>query len=174
MCARAIQLQRYIDDWLKQEIGLKTGANNNSTSVSVDTREIDARDLKKLRLSATEWHHLELVTAMLKNFKDATNFLSQNQEPQIQYIWLMYNRLFDFLDKMTEDLGEDPGNRENIDWLSVVRKAAARGRAKLSKYYSRTYKERGYLFNCATILDPTQKLTTYEVLLSQPFITTTL
>jgi hypothetical protein len=56
---------------------------------------------------------------------------------------------------MIEDLGEDLGNRENIDWLSVVRNATARGRAKLSKYYSRTYKERGYLFNYATILDLT-------------------
>lgn len=171
MCARAIQLQKYIDDWLKQEIGLKSTANNNSVSETVDAPEIDARDLKKLRLSATEWHHLELITNLLKNFKDATSFLSRNQSPQIQYIWLMYNRLFDFLDSMIDDLGEDPGNRENHDWPSVVRNAAERGREKLVKYYSRTDEERGYLFNCATILDPTQKLTTYEVLLSQLFIT---
>ncbi|KAF2022810.1 hypothetical protein EK21DRAFT_82361, partial [Setomelanomma holmii] len=55
--------------------------------------------------------------------------------------------------------------------LTVVRNAAAKGRVKLSKYYSRTDKERCYLFNCATILNPTQKLTTYKVLLSQLFIT---
>lgn len=108
---------------------------------------------------------------MLKNFKDATNSLSQTQQPQVQFIWLMYNRLFDFLDQINDNLGEDPGNGETIDWPRVVREAANQGREKLSKYYQRTDEERGYLFNCATILDPTQKLTAYEVPLSQPFIT---
>ncbi|EUC39510.1 hypothetical protein COCMIDRAFT_111380, partial [Bipolaris oryzae ATCC 44560] len=51
---------------------------------------------------------------------------------------------------------------EDINWLSIVRAAANKGRAKLSKYYSKTDKERGYLFNCASILDPTQKLTAYK------------
>jgi hypothetical protein len=72
---------------------------------------------------------------------------------------------------MTEDLGEDLENQESTDWPAVVRAAAERGRAKLSKYYSRTDAEHGFLFNCATILDPIQKLTTYEVFLSQLFIT---
>jgi hypothetical protein len=171
MCARAIKLQRYIDEWLKQEIALKTSANTDTTSYDSGAAVIEFRDLKRLRLSSTEWHHLELVTDMLKQFKEATLFLSQNQKPQIQYIWLMYNRLFDFLDKMTEDLGEDLENQDSVEWPAVVKAAAERGRAKLSKYYSKTDKERGFLFNCATILDPTQKLTAYEVQLSQLFIT---
>lgn len=171
MCARAIQLQKYIDEWLKQEVALNTTARNGSLAESPNDDEVNAHDLKRLRLSATEWHHLELVTAMLKNFKDATNSLSQTQQPQVQFIWLMYNRLFDFLDQINDNLGEDPGNGETIDWPRVVREAANQGREKLSKYYQRTDEERGYLFNCATILDPTQKLTAYEVPLSQPFIT---
>jgi hypothetical protein len=171
MCARAIKLQKYIDEWLKQEIVLTPGVSADSISNSNDTAEVDFRDLKRLRLSSTEWHHLELITEMLHRFKDATSFLSENQKPQIQYIWLMYNRLFDFLDKMTEDLDEDLENQEGTDWPAVVRAAAERGRAKLSKYYSRTGAEHGFLFNCATILDPTQKLTAYEVCLSRLFIT---
>jgi hypothetical protein len=67
----------------------------------------------------------------------------------------MYNRLFDFLDKMTEDLGEDLENQDSVEWPAVVKAAAERGRAKLSKYYLKTDKERGFLFNCATILDLT-------------------
>ncbi|EFQ85337.1 hypothetical protein PTT_19744 [Pyrenophora teres f. teres 0-1] len=63
---------------------------------------------------------------------------------------------------MTEDLDEDQENHENREWLVVVRDAAERGRSKLSKYYSRTDGDQGFLFNCATILDPTQKLTAYK------------
>jgi hypothetical protein len=76
---------------------------------------------------------------------------------------MMYNKLFDFLDEMNDDLGEDSGSNDGIDWPAVVLSAANKGRDKLSKYYSKTDEERGYLFNCATILDLTQKLTAYEV-----------
>ncbi|KAG9375655.1 hypothetical protein A1F94_013793 [Pyrenophora tritici-repentis] len=156
---RFIAVQQHLPpkgDYLLSATHLDSSLDNNQMA------EIDFRDLKRLRLSSTEWHHLELVTEMLKRFKTATSFLSQNEKPQIQYIWLMYNRLFDFLDKMSEDLDEDEENQDDREWLDVVRAAADRGRLKLSKYYSKTDAERGFLFNCATILDPTQKLTAYE------------
>jgi hypothetical protein len=67
----------------------------------------------------------------------------------------MYNKLFDFLNEMRVDFSEDPGNDNNsINWLAVVLSAAKKGKEKLSKYYSKTDKERGFIFNCATILDP--------------------
>jgi hypothetical protein len=162
MCVRAIQLQTYINKWLQQEIELKISPPKSKDSSS-NTVEINSYDLKQLRLSSAEWHHLKLLENMLKNFKDATNQLSQNDKPQIQYIWLMYNRLFDFLDKITEDLEEETEDLDDTSWPEIVRDAAVKGRAKLIKYYSKTDKERGFLFNCATILDPTQKLTIYEV-----------
>lgn len=142
-----------------------------STSGDSDTSEVDYRDLKRLRLSSTEWHHLELITKVLRQFKDATSAISENQKPQIQHIWLMYNRLFDYLDGMTELDDEGPQGQEGQEWPRVVRDAARMGRAKLTKYYGKTDSESGYLFNCAAILDPTQKLTIYEVLLSHTFIT---
>lgn len=160
MCARAVKLRKYIDEWLQQEIDLNAISRNANND---DNAEIDTNDLRRLQLSATEWHHLKLIGQMLEKFKEATEHLSQNQKPQIPYIWLMYNRLFDFLDEITEKLGEDVEDQEDDDWPSVVRAAADRGRAKLSKYYSKTEAARGFLFNCATILDPTQKLTVYEV-----------
>lgn len=101
---------------------------------------------------------------MLKNFKDATSHLSDNQKPQVLYIWMMYNRLFDFLDKMTTELGSRVAVDNATDWLDVVKNAALQGKAKLSKYYARTGDQSGVLFNCATILDLTQKLTAYKVL----------
>jgi hypothetical protein len=165
MCERAVELSKFIDHWLEQEIALK------ATSGNYDTAEADYKDLKKLRLAASEWQHLKAITPMLKRFKDATAFLSQKGKPQIPYIWLMYNQLFNFLDTMTEELGEDVEQADNTEWPEVVKLAAEKGRSKLTKYYSRTGDERGFLFNCATILDPTQKLTAYEVGLSQRFIT---
>ena len=134
---------------------------------------MDFRDLKRLRLSSTNWHHLELLTKVLREFKNATDYLSQTDEPQIHNIWLMYNRLFDFLDDMVSGLGEDSESTEGqgLDWPAVVKKAAKNGEEKLRKYYSKMSEQRGYLFNCVTILDPTQKLTAYEVRLSQIFNT---
>jgi hypothetical protein len=167
MCARAVKLQKYIDEWLKVEIAANASVHPASITHPDNDTEIDTRDFKRLRLSSTEWHHLELVTEMLKRFKDATVFLSEIHKPQIQYIWLMYNRLFDFLDQLTDDFEEDSGSNNNSDWPDIVKAAAEKGKAKLRKYYAKTGGEQGFLFNCATILDPTQKLTAYEVCLSQ-------
>jgi hypothetical protein len=100
---------------------------------------------------------------MLQSFKKATSSLSINNRPWIQYLWLMYNRLFDFLDDINEEVGEDTAQVDNIRWPNIVRAAAKKGRAKLSKYYLKTGCEQGYLFNCAAVLDPTQKLTVYKV-----------
>ncbi|KAJ8115409.1 hypothetical protein OPT61_g2929 [Boeremia exigua] len=162
MCERALKLQVYIDKWLEQEIALKTTSWGDSTSTGSEVAEADYKDLKKLRLAATEWQHLRAITQMLQRFKKATSALSETQKPHIQNIWLMYNTLFDFLDKMLEELGDNLNNSDNSDWPEVVRSAASKGRAKLSKYYARTGDEQGYLYNCAAILDPTQKLTVYE------------
>jgi Domain of unknown function (DUF4413) len=78
----------------------------------------------------------------------------------------MYNRLFDFLDQISEELGEEANTGDNSEWPTIVKAAAEKGKAKLSKYYSRTGGEQGFLFNCATILDPTQKLTAYKVFIT--------
>jgi hypothetical protein len=83
----------------------------------------------------------------------------------------MYNTLFDFLDEMSSDFIEDPRNNDRVDWPAIVLSAANRGKDKLSKYYSKTNEERGFIFNYATILDPSQKLSAYEVPLSQLLIT---
>jgi hypothetical protein len=62
MCERAVKLQPYIDEWLEQEIALKTTGHSNSAHTSSDTAEADFKDLKKLRLASTEWQHLKAIT----------------------------------------------------------------------------------------------------------------
>lgn len=159
MCERAIKLQPYIDEWLLGEIRLKYSAYPSTSS----TAEADYKDLKKLQLVPAEWEHLKAVTRMLKNFKSATNALSGSLKPQSQTIWMMYDGLFNFLEDMIDTIGEDENNNEDIQWPEVVRSAAAKGRAKLRKYYARTGGPQGFLYNCATILDPNTKLTLYDV-----------
>lgn len=166
MCERAVKLQPYINKWLQEEISQKPAGYRRTPLTSSETLEADYKDLQKLQLGAIEWQHLQAITKMLKDFKDATISLSENSNPQIPYIWLMYNRLFDFLDDITEELGEDVNHVDNTEWPDIVRAAASKGRDKLRKYYSRTGGEQGFLFNCATILDPTQKLTAYEVFIT--------
>jgi hypothetical protein len=164
MLERAIKLQKYIDQWIEKEIALKgKGHSRNDNS-----QDATSKDLKKLRLTTPEWKHLTDVREMLANFKTATSSLSQISYPFINHIWSMYNKLFNFLDDITSKLGDDDHSEgEYDDWPDIVRAAAEKGREKLRKYYSRTGDEQGYLFNCATILDPRKKLTAYEVCLLQ-------
>jgi hypothetical protein len=103
MCERAIKLRQYIDEWLKRESEGHSGARSSDNEMA----EVDHRDLRRLRLSPSEWHHLGLITKLLAQFKRATNSLSESKEPQIPYIWMMYNRLFDFLDTMATTLDDD-------------------------------------------------------------------
>jgi hypothetical protein len=165
MCERAIQLRTYIDTWLAQEIALKEptsnysnyshdNINNTPNSGNLNNAEVNYRDLKTLRLSAIEWHHIKLIGTLLGKFKDATDYISQTKTPQALFIWQMYNKLFDFLDEMRVDFSDDLGDDNGIDWPAVVLSAAKKGKEKLSKYYSKTDEERGFIFNCATILDP--------------------
>lgn len=171
MCERAIKLQSYVDDWLEAEISLKTTSRSSGGLGENDTTIVDSKDFKKLRLTQAEWYHLKAITDMLSNFKQATMALSENGTPQVRHIWMMYNRLFDFLDMMNTELGENSEDTEQQDWPQVVQTAAEAGRNKLKKYYAKTGGSAGLIFNMATVLDPWQKLTAYEVHLSHCFIT---
>lgn len=164
MCTRALELRSYIDQWLVNEVGHRPGASaNKSTPSGDDATDVDARDLKKLQLSAEEWHHLETITGTLSQFKKATLQISEARQPQMQNVWHMYNTLFDFLDQMDEEWDVNQAGAEDASWLAVVKSAVDTGRKKLQKYYNRTGEAVGNLYNCAAILDPTQKLTVYDV-----------
>lgn len=157
MCERAIEVQVYINEWLTTEIARSRSATTNRAQLDNDYAEADYHDFTRLQISPEEWRHLEQVKALLKNFKTATTSLSTANRPLIAYIWQMYNKLFDFIDDMKKRMPGEKG------WEKIVKEAAQKGGDKLSKYYSKTGDERGYLFNCATILNPWKKLTAYEV-----------
>jgi hypothetical protein len=49
-------------------------------------------------------------------------------------------------------------SKETVDaikWLSIVQAAAEIGCVKLTKYYAKTNKEQGFLYNVAIVLDLT-------------------
>ena len=127
MCKQAIKLQLYINNQLEQEIALKPTTYKNSALTSNNNIEADWKDLKKLQLTAPKWQHLKAVTQMLKRFKTATSFLSKNSSPQILYIQLMYNQLFNFLDQITEELGKESNSVEGTEQLDAVKAAAQKG-----------------------------------------------
>jgi hypothetical protein len=77
MCERAIKLQRYIDKWLKRETKGHLGARSSGDEMA----EVDHRDLRRLRLSPSEWHYLKLITKLLAQFKRATSSLSESKGP---------------------------------------------------------------------------------------------
>jgi hypothetical protein len=162
MLERAIKLKPFINTWLEGEIKLKPRGSSNNSDANNDTGDVGYKELEKLRLTPPEWDHLEAVCKMLEKFKTSTETVSDQSRPMIPYIWMLYNHLFNFLDDMDREVGQNATTNES-PWPQVVRDAAEKGREKLSKYYSKTDKERGFIFNVATVLDPTQKLSPYTV-----------
>ncbi|KAF1915583.1 hypothetical protein BDU57DRAFT_577342, partial [Ampelomyces quisqualis] len=62
---------------------------------------------------------------------------------------IIYNRLFNFLDKITSKLSY----KEDKSTYSIVRVVVEKGKKKLLKYYLCIDAEQGYLYNVATILN---------------------
>jgi hypothetical protein len=57
MCARAIRLQPFIDEWLNKEVANQPGTRNPDTTTD-QSAEVDFRNLKRLNLSFPEWQDL--------------------------------------------------------------------------------------------------------------------
>ncbi|USP80392.1 Dimer-Tnp-hAT domain-containing protein [Curvularia clavata] len=80
MCKRAVKFRQYINKWLKDEIALRVPIHTENLSEADNNTDIDSQDLKRLRLSAQEWSHLEMVTEMLSHFKTATMSLNKVED----------------------------------------------------------------------------------------------
>jgi len=144
MMERAYQLCDDIRAWIDQESGQNSRSN---------------RKLEALRVFEQEWRQVEYMIKLLEPFKEYTEAMGRTQGPTIHKAFLVYSNLFDHL--------EDQDNMKELDsvlkWTGELETAVENALIKMRKYYARTEGEGGLLYNIATVLNPTQKLSLYKV-----------
>jgi hypothetical protein len=84
--------------------------------------------------------------------------VSQIQGVSIHRGWSIYNRLFNHIEIMKTTLA-----RKRTPWKVSIRSALQAAFEKLSYYYTRTENRTGVVYNIGCILDPTVKLTVYDM-----------
>jgi len=130
MCERAIYLQKAIDLYTKEQ------------------------HFYDLSLSRSEWKRIEILLDVLDLFKRCSDRMEATNRPGIEKVFWIYEKLFNDLDRLAEQLDDATGEEERC--LDDLISAYDAMRSKLSKYYSGTGKPGVY--GDAMILDPCLKL----------------
>jgi hypothetical protein len=77
--------------------------------------------------------------------------------PSVHDVYTVYDVLFSHLKDMMERM-----EKKKASWKRHLVKALQAASDKLKKYYQRTYQAEGYVYAIATILNPSQKLSTFQ------------
>ena len=138
MLTRALRLQVCIEQW----ISLPTTENKYS----------------ELWLSQQEWAQVQEATIFLKPLSDYTHAISTGQHATIHNAFFIYNDIFDHIEKQRKRIRKLPAS---TSWAPGFLSATKACRQVFQKYYSRTEKQ-SLVYNLATILDPSKKLSLYQ------------
>jgi hypothetical protein len=106
-----------------------------------------------LKLDQEQWRQIDYLLCITQPFFQFTNALSKTKDVTIHFVFGIYNKLFDHLEKSINRL-----NRKKVSWKKVMLSALYAAKAKLSQYYSKTDDMPGDLLAIATILAPQHKL----------------
>ncbi|CAB5193526.1 unnamed protein product [Rhizophagus irregularis] len=112
------------------------------------------RDLNRFIITPEEWDMIKELCRVLEKFYKATEFMSSSQHITLSSSVLIYNILFDYLEKFVNETSAEYCHIEEI------RLAINKGINKLSTYYSKT--DESELYYISTILDPRCKLNYYK------------
>jgi len=138
MLARALRLRPYIEQW----IALSTTENKYS----------------ELLMSADEWTQVQEATIFLKPLSDYTHAVSSGHNATIHNAFFIYNDIFDHIEKQRKRIRTIARDKSWAPGLLAATKACG---LLLQKYYSTTEKQ-SLIYNLATILDPSKKLSLYS------------
>ena len=104
-------------------------------------------------LNSNKWQQLQYLSDLLALYHEMTLSLSEHQGPTIHKVFEVYETLFNHLEHAAHLL--EP---KQVDWKVKLRLGVKQAYEKLWSYYSCTYKEEGYIYAIATILNPVAKL----------------
>jgi len=112
----------------------------------------------ELLMSADEWTQVQEATIFLKPLSDYTHAVSSGHNATIHNAFFIYNDIFDHIEKQRKRIRTIARDKSWAPGLLAATKAC---RLVLQKYYSRTEKQ-SLIYNLATILDPSKKLSLYS------------
>ena len=115
------------------------------------------RKFSELLLTEDEWRQIDEAILFLKPFSDYTHDISSSTNATIHNAFFIYNDIFDHITKQRCRVRKLP----KAAWVQGLLDATKAVRLVLQKYYSTTT-QRGFIYNLATILDPSKKLALYE------------
>ena len=111
----------------------------------------------QLQLTQDEWRQIDEAILFLKPFSDYTHDVSSAKNATIHNAFFIYNDIFDHIAKQRKRVWKLP----RAAWIQGLLDATRSSRVVLQKYYSKTT-HRGFIYNIATILNPSKKLALYE------------
>jgi hypothetical protein len=115
------------------------------------------KEIEELWLSDQDWVHVTYLIVLLRPYFIWTEAFSHSSGVTINTAWMAYTDIFRHLEKYNALL-----RGTGQPWKVPLANCLGVAHKKLSEYYSRTDGPRGLLYNLASVLDPTKKLSLYN------------
>lgn len=109
-------------------------------------------DCEEMLLSEQEWRQIDYLLCITEPFFDYTTQLSKTRDVTAHYVFKIYNKLFDHLERSQAQL-----RRKRVLWKKQMLEALEAGRSKLDEYYSQADDLRGNIYAISTMLAPVNK-----------------
>lgn len=117
----------------------------------------DEYERADMALSNEEWRQVDYLLFLTQPFFDFTVELSKTRDATTHHVFLIYNKLFEHLEKSISQL-----TRKRTSWKRQMLQALQASRKKLDQYYSETDNVRGHLYAISTMLDPINKFQFFQ------------
>ncbi|KAJ5277543.1 hypothetical protein N7534_005644 [Penicillium rubens] len=117
----------------------------------------DEYERADMALSNEEWRQVDYLLFLTQPFFDFTVELSKTRDATTHHVFLIYNKLFEHLEKSISQL-----TRKRTSWKRQMLQALQASRKKLGQYYSETDNTRGHLYAISTMLDPINKFQFFQ------------
>jgi len=104
-----------------------------------------------------EWHQVDQAIMFLKPFAEYTNDISASTRPTIHNAYFIYKNILDHIACHCHQVRNLP----DAPCIMGLLDASKASKKVVQKYYSNTT-QKGFIYNIATIYDPSKKLTMYD------------
>jgi hypothetical protein len=118
-------------------------------------------EAKMLNLNPTEWKQIEYLIECTKPFAFFTSIVSTTKEPTIGLVYLVYQLVFDYLEKTLFHL-EQKAKCQDREWAGPMHLGCVSAKEKLKKYYDLSYGDLGSLYAIGSLLTPGIKCADFQ------------